>query len=195
MAEGRGEVRLGAGRIRELWPSTFSSPAASFPASAKASPRPAWAACCATAGFGVTMTKLDPYINVDAGTMNPYQHGEVFVTDDGAETDLDLGHYERFVDINLTPRVHRHHRRRLLAGHRQGAARRLSGRHRADDPAHHQRDQGARPAGRREDSGADVVIAEVGGTVGDIEGLPFLEAIRQFRKDVGTRTCCMSTSR
>ena len=131
------------------------------------------------------MTKLDPYINVDAGTMNPYQHGEVFVTDDGAETDLDLGHYERFVDINLTRDS------TVTTGgvysdrHRQGAPGRLSRRYGPDDPAHHQRDQGARPGPGQPKSGADVVIAEIGGTVGDIEGLPFLEAIRQLRKDVG----------
>ncbi len=135
-------------------------------------------------GLSVSIQKLDPYINVDAGTMNPYQHGEVFVTDDGAETDLDLGHYERFIDEALTPRQQRHDRPDLRLGDRKRAPRRLSGRDRSSDPAHHERDQGAdqRVA---ETSGADVCIVEVGGTVGDIESLPFLEAIRQIRHDVG----------
>jgi hypothetical protein len=87
------------------------------------------------------MQKLDPYLNVDPGTMNPFQHGEVFVTDDGAETDLDIGHYERFLDRNLRHRQ-RHHRAGLLARHRQGAPRRVPRRHRPGHPAHHQRDQG-----------------------------------------------------
>ena len=99
-------------------------------------------------GLSVSIIKLDPYINVDPGTMSPYQHGEVFVTDDGAETDLDLGHYERFIDENLTQLSQRHHRPHLPGGHRQGAARRLPRRHRPGHPAHHQRDQGAHPARR-----------------------------------------------
>ena len=144
-------------------------------------PRPA----AAQPGLQRHDEKLDPYMNVDAGTMNPYQHGEVFVTDDGAETDLDLGHYERFVDINLTRASNVTTGRVYSRGDREGAARRLPGRHGAGDPARHQRDQGARPDRWREDTGADVVIVEVGGTVGDIEGQPFLEAIRQFSKDVG----------
>ena len=135
-------------------------------------------------GLRVTMQKLDPYINVDPGTMNPFQHGEVFVTDDGGETDLDLGHYERFVDVPLTAQVERDHRLDLPVGARQGAPRRLPRRDRAGDPAHHQRDQGPHPRASPTDD-VDVVITEVGGTVGDIEILPFLEAIRQFRKDVG----------
>ncbi len=96
-------------------------------------------------GLRVTMQKLDPYLNVDPGTMNPFQHGEVFVTDDGAETDLDVGHYERFLDVDLhgsanvtTGQVYSH-------GDRQGAPRRVPRRHRAGHPAHHQRDQGAHP--------------------------------------------------
>ena len=102
-------------------------------------------------GLRVTMQKLDPYINVDPGTMNPFQHGEVFVTDDGCETDLDLGHYERFIDESLY-RLQRHHRRHLLDGDRGRAPRRVPGRHRPGHPAHHQRDQGphrARGRGRR----------------------------------------------
>jgi len=135
-------------------------------------------------GFQVTMTKLDPYINVDAGTMNPYQHGEVFVTDDGAETDLDLGHYERFVDINLTREstvttggVYS----TVIAKERRGDY--LGGT--VQMIPHITNEIKERVRGLGEHSGADVVIAEVGGTVGDIEGLPFLEAIRQMRKDVG----------
>ena len=93
-------------------------------------------------GLRVTMQKLDPYLNVDPGTMNPFQHGEVFVTDDGAETDLDIGHYERFLDRDLQPARQRHDRPGLLQRDRQGAARRLPRRHRPGHPAHHQRDQG-----------------------------------------------------
>ena len=135
-------------------------------------------------GFGVTMTKLDPYINVDAGTMNPYQHGEVFVTDDGAETDLDLGHYERFVDINLTRDstvttggVYS----TVIAKERRGDY--LGGT--VQMIPHITNEIKERVIALGTKSGADVVIAEIGGTVGDIEGLPFLEAIRQLRKDVG----------
>jgi len=135
-------------------------------------------------GFGVTMTKLDPYINVDAGTMNPYQHGEVFVTDDGAETDLDLGHYERFVDINLTRDstvttggVYS----TVIAKERRGDY--LGGTVQMIPHITNEIKERVLHLGQK--SGADVVIAEIGGTVGDIEGLPFLEAIRQFRKDVG----------
>ena len=135
-------------------------------------------------GFEVTMTKLDPYINVDAGTMNPYQHGEVFVTDDGAETDLDLGHYERFVDINLTRDstvttggVYS----TVIAKERRGDY--LGGT--VQMIPHITNEIKERVIALGTKSGADVVIAEIGGTVGDIEGLPFLEAIRQLRKDVG----------
>lgn len=97
-------------------------------------------------GLRVTMQKLDPYLNVDPGTMNPFQHGEVFVTDDGAETDLDIGHYERFLDVNLMRLGQRHDRPGLLLGDRQGAAGRVPRRHRAGHPAHHQRDQVPHPA-------------------------------------------------
>ncbi|HEX5323174.1 MAG TPA: CTP synthase [Capsulimonadaceae bacterium] len=135
-------------------------------------------------GFTVTMQKLDPYINVDAGTMNPYQHGEVFVTDDGAETDLDLGHYERFVDINLT----RHST--VTTG---GVYSRVIDKERSGEYLgatvqmipHITNEIKERIIGLGAQSGADVVIGEIGGTVGDIEGLPFLEAIRQLKKDVG----------
>lgn len=135
-------------------------------------------------GFKVTMQKLDPYINVDAGTMNPYQHGEVFVTDDGAETDLDLGHYERFVDINLTRQSN------VTTGQIYGAViakeRRGSYLGGTVQVIPHITDEIKERIKRNaEGSSADVAIVEIGGTVGDIEGLPFLEAIRQFRKDIG----------
>ncbi|GMA37351.1 hypothetical protein GCM10025876_35550 [Demequina litorisediminis] len=91
-------------------------------------------------GLRVTMQKLDPYLNVDPGTMNPFQHGEVFVTDDGAETDLDIGHYERFLDVKALGIVQRDDRPGVFAGHRQGASRRVPRRHRSGHPAHHGRD-------------------------------------------------------
>ena len=139
-------------------------------------------------GFQVTVQKLDPYINVDAGTMNPYQHGEVFVTDDGAETDLDLGHYERFIDVSLTRlssvttgSVYR----TVIEKERRGDY--LGGTVQMIPHVTNEIKDRIKAAARGIDGGpdADVLIAEVGGTVGDIEGLPFLEAIRQFRKDVG----------
>ena len=91
------------------------------------------------------MQKLDPYLNVDPGTMNPFQHGEVFVTDDGAETDLDIGHYERFLDTDLAGIANVTTGQVYSDGDRQGAPRRLPRRHRAGHPAHHQRDQGPDP--------------------------------------------------
>jgi len=135
-------------------------------------------------GFKVTVQKLDPYINVDAGTMNPYQHGEVFVTDDGAETDLDLGHYERFVDENLsqlsnvtTGRIYDAVIRRERRGDYLGGTVQVIP-HITDEIKN-------RIKINAEQTGAEIAIVEIGGTVGDIEGLPFLEAIRQFRKDAG----------
>lgn len=135
-------------------------------------------------GFKVTVQKLDPYINVDAGTMNPYQHGEVFVTDDGAETDLDLGHYERFVDENLsrlasvtTGRVYN----TVIGKERRGE---YNGETVQVIP-HITEEIKNRIKMNAEQTGADIAIVEIGGTVGDIEGLPFLEAIRQFRKYAG----------
>ena len=139
-------------------------------------------------GLRVTMQKLDPYLNVDPGTMNPFQHGEVFVTEDGAETDLDIGHYERFLDVALdgtanvtTGQVYN----QVIAKERRGEylgdtvqviphiTNEIKARMRAEAnlPA-----RGARP---------DIIITEIGGTVGDIESLPFLEAARQVRHDVG----------
>ena len=137
-------------------------------------------------GFKVTVQKLDPYINVDAGTMNPYQHGEVFVTDDGAETDLDLGHYERFVDENLTQlanvttgRIYDAVIRKERRGDYLGGTVQVIP-HITDEIK-------ARIKLNAEQTGAEIAIVEIGGTVGDIEGLPFLEAIRQFKKDAGAQ--------
>jgi CTP synthase len=135
-------------------------------------------------GLSVSIIKLDPYINVDPGTMSPYQHGEVFVTDDGAETDLDLGHYERFIDENLTQlsnvttgRIYQ----AVIAKERRGDY--LGGT--VQVIPHITNEIKERVLRVSRDGKADVVIVEVGGTVGDIESLPFLEAIRQMRKDVG----------
>jgi len=135
-------------------------------------------------GVRISIQKLDPYINVDPGTMSPYQHGEVFVTDDGAETDLDLGHYERFTDENLTRASN------VTTG--QVYAEVISRERRGDflggtiQVIPHITDEIKRCIVLvGEQSGAEVVIVEVGGTVGDIEGLPFLEALRQMRRDVG----------
>jgi CTP synthase len=137
-------------------------------------------------GVSVSLMKLDPYINVDPGTMSPYQHGEVFVTDDGAETDLDLGHYERFTDEpayqanNVTTgQVYAS----VIGKERRGEY--LGGTIQVIPHITNEIKDRIHAVARRSD--ADVVIVEVGGTVGDIEGEPFLEAIRQMRKDVGRR--------
>ncbi len=133
-------------------------------------------------GLRVTMMKLDPYLNVDPGTMSPFQHGEVFVTDDGAETDLDLGHYERFIDRPLTQannittgRIYSNVITKERRGEYLGSTVQVIP-HITDE---------IKSAVRRVAPENDIVIVEVGGTVGDIESLPFLEAIRQFRHDVG----------
>ena len=139
-------------------------------------------------GLRVTIQKLDPYINVDPGTMNPFEHGEVFVTDDGGETDLDLGHYERFIDENLhrdsnatTGSIYQS----VIAKERRGD---FLGKTVQVIP--HITDEIKDRIIRLSSDAVDVVITEVGGTVGDIEILPFLEAIRQFRKDVGRDNVC-----
>ena len=139
-------------------------------------------------GISVTIQKLDPYINVDPGTMNPYQHGEVFVTDDGAETDLDLGHYERFINVNLarennitTGMIYWS----VLTRERRGDY--LGGTVQVVPHITNEIKERIRLVTKEEKF--DVVICEIGGTVGDIEGLPFLEAIRQFRKEVGRDNC------
>ena len=133
-------------------------------------------------GFRVTMMKLDPYLNVDPGTMSPFQHGEVFVTDDGAETDLDLGHYERFLDRPLsqannitTGRIYLNVITKERRGEYLGSTVQVIP-HITDE---------IKLAIKRIAPGNDVVLVEIGGTVGDIESLPFLEAIRQFRREVG----------
>jgi CTP synthase len=135
-------------------------------------------------GVSVSIQKLDPYINVDAGTMNPYQHGEVFVTEDGAETDLDLGHYERFIDEPLgrhnnvtTGQIYQSVINKERRGDYLGATVQVI--------PHITNEIKAQVRHVAERSGAEVCIVEVGGTVGDIESLPFLEAIRQIRYDVG----------
>ena len=132
----------------------------------------------------VSVQKLDPYLNVDPGTMSPYQHGEVFVTQDGAETDLDLGHYERFIDVDLTAEssvTSGQIYSSVTARERQGEF--LGGT--IQVVPHVTNEIKARFTNLAGSSGADVVIAEIGGTVGDIEGRPFIEAIRQMRNNVG----------
>lgn len=135
-------------------------------------------------GFTVAPLKLDPYINVDAGTMNPFQHGEVFVTEDGAETDLDLGHYERFLDVNCskgssitTGKVYKN----VIEAERRGDY--LGGTVQVIPHVTNEIKNLVQKVAREQE--ADVVLAEIGGTVGDIESLPFLEAIRQMRTDLG----------
>ncbi|MCB2191624.1 MAG: CTP synthase [Deltaproteobacteria bacterium] len=137
-------------------------------------------------GLTVVLQKLDPYVNVDPGTMNPFQHGEVYVTDDGAETDLDMGHYERFTHAKITKKcnyttgsiynsvINKERRGDYLGGTVQIIP------HVTDEIKH---------AITNVVDGSDLAIVEIGGTVGDIESLPFLEAIRQFRNDVGKENC------
>ncbi|MFM7440381.1 MAG: glutamine hydrolyzing CTP synthase, partial [Snowella sp.] len=134
--------------------------------------------------YSVSILKLDPYINVDPGTMSPYQHGEVFVTEDGAETDLDLGHYERFTDTSMsrlnsvtTGSIYQ----AVLNKERRGAY--MGGT--VQVIPHITNEIKERILRVAQNTNPDLVITEIGGTVGDIESLPFLEAIRQFRKDVG----------
>src|SRR6266567_9254304 len=145
------------------------------------------AAILASRGIRVTNLKLDPYINVDPGTMSPFQHGEVFVTEDGAETDLDLGHYERFVDVKLGKRnnfttgqiyesvIRKERRGDYLGGTVQVIP------HITDE---------IKLSIRRGAGDAEVAMVEIGGTVGDIESLPFLEAIRQMAIEVGRENAC-----
>lgn len=135
-------------------------------------------------GLNVTIQKFDPYLNVDPGTMSPYQHGEVFVTDDGAETDLDLGHYERFIDINLNKysnvtagKVYSHVLKKERRGDYLGGTVQVI--------PHITNEIKSRLLLAGESTKADVVITEIGGTTGDIESLPFLESIRQIKSDLG----------
>ena len=138
-------------------------------------------------GLKVTAQKLDPYLNVDPGTMNPVQHGEVFVTDDGAETDLDLGHYERFIDESLSQNSNLTSGRvfwKVISDERKGV---YGGQtiqiipHVTNEIKHY--------ISKNAESGADVCFVEIGGTIGDIESQPFIEAIRQFAVDVGRENC------
>ncbi|MDQ3757012.1 MAG: CTP synthase [Actinomycetota bacterium] len=139
-------------------------------------------------GLRVTMQKLDPYINVDPGTMNPFEHGEVFVTEDGGETDLDLGHYERFIDENL----HRDSNATTGSIYQSVIAKERKGDFlgKTVQVIPHVTNEIKERIYRLANDDVDVVITEVGGTVGDIEILPFLEAIRQFRKKVGRDNVC-----
>ena len=140
-------------------------------------------------GYKVTMQKMDPYLNVDPGTMSPFQHGEVFVTDDGLESDLDLGHYERFIDENLT------HDSNVTQG---SVYQSLIARERHGDflggtvqvIPHVTNAIKSRVVRLAEQTSADIVITEIGGTVGDIESQPFLEAVRQFRREQGPENVC-----
>jgi CTP synthase len=139
-------------------------------------------------GLRVRLQKFDPYLNVDPGTMSPYQHGEVYVTDDGAETDLDLGHYERFTEAPLTRDCNYTTGRIYLSViQKEREGKHYEGRTVQVIP--HVTDEIKAAVMRLADDDVDVVITEIGGTVGDIEGLPFLEAIRQFALDVGRENC------
>ena len=146
-------------------------------------------------GLRVTMQKLDPYLNVDPGTMNPFQHGEVFVTDDGAETDLDIGHYERFLDTEL------HGSANVTTGQVYSTviAKERRGEYLGDtvqviphitNEIQAFIERGARSAW---DGATDVAIVEIGGTVGDIESLPFVEAVRQMSLRLGRGSACINT--
>ncbi|MCI5841948.1 MAG: CTP synthase, partial [Clostridium sp.] len=137
-------------------------------------------------GLKVSVMKLDPYLNVDPGTMNPIQHGEVFVTDDGAETDLDLGHYERFIDESLTQNSNMTSGKvymTVIQNERKGV---YGGQTVQIIP--HITDEIKRRIALNNNQ-ADVVLVEIGGTVGDIESQPFLEAVRQFAQEYGTDKC------
>ena len=135
-------------------------------------------------GYRVCIQKLDPYVNVDPGTMSPYEHGEVFVTDDGAETDLDLGHYERFADVcctrnsnYTTGRIYQTVIERERRGDYLGKTVQV---------IPHITDEIKTAIRSLDGPEVDIAITEIGGTVGDIESLPFLEAIRQYRQEIGT---------
>ena len=135
-------------------------------------------------GYKVTIQKFDPYLNVDPGTMSPYQHGEVFVTEDGAETDLDLGHYERFINENLTQYNNLTSGRvmsRIIEKERRGDF--LGGTVQTVPHVTDEIKRNIKLAGEK--TGADFVITEIGGTIGDIESDPFIEAIRQLKREVG----------
>jgi CTP synthase len=162
-----------------------SPPAGWSRPSARGSRRRRIGALLEARGLRVTFLKLDPYINVDPGTMSPYQHGEVFVTDDGAETDLDLGHYERFTSARLTRannittgKIYQSVISKERRGEYLGATVQVIP-HITDE---------IKARVREATEGADVAIVEIGGTVGDIESLPFLEAVRQLKLELGPGT-------
>ena len=141
-----------------------------------------------SAGYSVYIEKFDPYMNIDPGTLNPTQHGEVFVTQDGAETDLDLGHYERFINENLTRsssltsgRLFQSVLNKERNGDYQGKTVQIIP-HVTNEIKDH-------ILATAKESGADILITEIGGTVGDIESQPYLEALRQFSLDVGRENC------
>ena len=141
-------------------------------------------------GLNIFTQKLDPYINFDPGTMSPYQHGEVFVTDDGAETDLDLGHYERFTDVNLTKASNITTGKiywSVISNERRGDY--LGGTVQVIPHITNRIKEFILDAGR--ESKADIILSEIGGTVGDIESQPFLEAIRQLRNELGDHVLFM----
>ena len=176
--------RAGAAAVSDGRRSTSSSPAASSRRLGKGITAASLGRLLKARGLKVDVQKFDPYLNVDPGTMSPFQHGEVFVTEDGAETDLDIGHYERFLDQNLS----------RSANHTQGGIwDRVLRRERKGDYLgktvqvipHITDEIKERIRRSAEQSDSDVVISEIGGTVGDIESLPFLEAIRQFRREAG----------
>ena len=159
------------------------------PVWARASPRPRSADCSRARGLKVAAQKLDPYINVDPGTMSPYQHGEVYVTEDGAETDLDLGHYERFIDEDLNKFSN------LTTGKvywnvlNKERARRIPRRDRSGHPPHHQRDQVVHLLGRQKDRRLTSSSPRSAAPPATSSRQPFLEAIRQVALEVGRRNC------
>ena len=164
------------------WRGSFSSPAAWSPRLAKVLLAASLGALLQARGYKVRIRKFDPYLNVDPGTMSPYQHGEVYVTDDGAETDLDLGHYERFTGVSAsqsdnvtTGRIYRDIIARERRGDYLGATVQVIP----------HVTNAIKEFALAETDGLDFVICEIGGTVGDIESLPFIEAIRQLRNDLG----------
>ena len=141
-------------------------------------------------GYNVTMQKFDPYLNVDPGTMNPYQHGEVFVTDDGTETDLDLGHYERFIDTSLNSQSNVTSGKvywDVLSAERRGDF----GGNTVQVIPHITNAIKSRFYHNDQNKTTEIAIIEVGGTVGDIESQPFLESIRQFQHDIGRENCML----
>ena len=174
----RGKTQLTEGWFAWLR-SRFPSPAASTSSLGKGITAASLGRLLKARGYTVAIQKFDPYLNVDPGTMNPYQHGEVFVTEDGAETDLDLGHYERFIDENLTrySSVTSGQVYFSVLNARARAAATSAAPCRSSPTSPTRSRKSFYPRRRRT---ADVVITEIGGTVGDIEGQPFIEAIRQI---------------